>query len=87
MRAYVLRALATVVPAGLSIEQVVSGGNLLLAFVAAVLAVLAGRWALRKTRLEAETAELNKERAEIELQAALDRARPAPPADSGGSGA
>lgn len=73
MRAYCPRAIATALPAGLSVEQVVTGGNLILATIAALLAVLAGRWALRKTRLEAETAELNKARAELELQRELGR--------------
>lgn len=78
MRAYFSRLLATALPAGFSIEQVISGGNLLLATIAALLAVLAGRWAIRKTRLEAETAEINKTIAELALARELDRQRPTP---------
>ena len=83
---YPVQLLATVIPSAITIEQVISGGNLLLATVAALLAILAGRWALRKQRTQAETAELDKQRAELQLQRELDRARPAPFSDQGEAG-
>ncbi len=79
MREYYARCLATIIPAGVTIEQVISGGNLLLATCAGLLAVLAGRWALRKQRLEAEVAELKKQQAELELAAEYERQRTKPP--------
>ena len=79
MRLYVAQVIAVVTPAGFSVAEVISGGNLLLATVAALLAVLAGRWALRKQHTEAESAELHKQIAELQLQRELDRQRTAPP--------
>lgn len=72
---YPFQVLAIVAPAALSIKEVVSGGNILLATAAALLAVLAGRWALRKQRLEAETAAINKEIAELKLRKELNSSR------------
>lgn len=69
---YTKQLLATVVPASFSITEVISGGNLMAATIAAGLAVLAGRWALKKQRLQAETAEIDKQIAELKLQRALD---------------
>lgn len=75
MKHYALQATAVVAPASVSVIEVIKGGNLLLASAAALLALLAGR-----QRTEAETAELNKQIAELQLQRELDRDRsPRPP--------
>jgi hypothetical protein len=79
MRHYAVQVLATAVPSAVTINEVVSGGNLLLATAAALLAVLAGRWALRKQRIEARTAELNLQIAEYKLQRELDHQRTVAP--------
>jgi hypothetical protein len=76
---YPLQLIATAIPAGITIEQVLNGGNLLLATAAALLAILAGRWALRKQRLQAETAEIDKQIAELKLQREMDSDNPIPP--------
>lgn len=69
---YIPQLVATVVPAGFSITEVLSGGNLAAATIATGLAIAAGRWALKKQRLQAETAEIDKQIAELRLQRALD---------------
>lgn len=70
---YFRQLLAVTLPAGFSVEQVLTGGNLLLALLAGLLAVLAGLWAYRKQRTLYETAELDKQIAELKLQRELDR--------------
>lgn len=70
---YFRQAIAVTVPATISVEQVLTGGNLLLATLAGILAVLAGVWAYRKQRTMAEEAQIRKEIAELELQRELDR--------------
>jgi AmiR/NasT family two-component response regulator len=69
---YFKQLVAVALPAGISFTEVVSGGNLVAASLAAALAVAAGRWALKKQRLQAETADLEKQIAEIKLQKLLD---------------
>lgn len=73
MRTYAKQALAVAIPSTISIEQVLNGGSVLLAFGSAVLAFIAGYFAYRAQRLKVQTAELEKERAELELAAALNR--------------
>lgn len=70
---YARQVIAITVPATISVEQVLTGGNLILATLAGIMAVLAGVWAYRKQRTLAETAELDKHRAELLLQRELDR--------------
>lgn len=73
MSSYPKQLLAVIVPAGISVEQVLKGGNLLLAFFAGVLAVIAGYWAYRKQRTQAEKAEIELAEAEARYQRELDR--------------
>lgn len=77
---YSLQAIAVVVPAFVSIKEVLTGGNLILATIAGALAVGAGVWAYRKQRTQAETALLEKLKAELEYTEALGRATRRPPA-------
>lgn len=70
---YLRQLLAVTVPATVSVEQALTGGNLLLATLAGILAVLAGVWAYRKQRTLAEVAELDKQIAELKLQRELGR--------------
>lgn len=70
---YLRQAIAVTVPATISVEQVLSGGNLLLATAAGLLAIAAGCWAYRKQKTLAQVAELDKQIAELKLQRELDR--------------
>lgn len=70
---YLRQAVAVTVPATISVEQVLSGGNLVLATLAGLLAVLAGIWAYRKQRTLAQVAELDKQIAELKLQRELNK--------------
>ncbi len=70
---YARQVIAITIPATVSVEQVLTGGNLLLATAAGMLAVGAGVWAYRKQRILAEIAELDKQRAEFRLQRELER--------------
>lgn len=81
MRHYGLQATLTAVPAAVTVTEVISGGNLLLATIAALLAILAGRWAIRRQRLDAETAQINKQIAEYKLQRERDHQYNRPPFD------
>ncbi len=74
MRAsYTVQAIATAIPTAITVEQVITGGNMLLASSAGFLAVLGGVWAWRKQRTQAKTAELERRIKLIELQEAQRR--------------
>lgn len=70
---YARQVVAVTVPATISVEQVLSGGNLVLATVAGIFAALAGLWAYRKQKTLAEMAEMEKHMAELRLQRELER--------------
>jgi hypothetical protein len=78
---YFKQLLAVALPAGISFTEVVSGGNLMAASIAAGLAVAAGRWALKKQKAQAETADLEKQIAEIKLQKLLNEQGSRPPTE------
>lgn len=71
---YGTQATLVAVPASVSVTEALTGGNLVLASVAGLLAVFAGVWAYRKQKTQTETAQLQKLKAELEYQEALNRA-------------
>jgi hypothetical protein len=74
MKDFTFRFTATALPAGVSIKEVITNGNLLLASAAAIIAFLSGVWAYRKHKTEAMTAKINQEIAEMTLKRLKDGA-------------
>lgn len=70
---YLRQLLAVTIPATVTIEQVLSGGNLLLATAAGLLAILAGVWAYRKQKTLSQVADMQKQIMELKLQRELNK--------------